>query len=51
MVAAIAQNIKSIEKLIKNGADPYRCPLSLSTKPVVESTEQTIFGNKTMIRK
>jgi ankyrin repeat protein len=37
MVAAIAKNIKAIEKLIKNGADIYRCPLTTKSKPVSEA--------------
>lgn len=32
MVAAISKNIKAIEKLIKNGADPYCCPLTTKSK-------------------
>ena len=51
MVAAITHNIKAIEKLIKNGADIYCCPLTICSKPISESIEKSIFGNKTMITK
>jgi hypothetical protein len=37
MVATISKNIKGVEKLIKNGADPYRCPLVFNSKTVSES--------------
>lgn len=51
MVATITKNIKAVEKLIKNGGDIYCCPLTLKTKSVTESVEQTKFGNKLMIKK
>ena len=34
MVAAIAKNIKAIEKLIKNGADLHCCPLTTKSKVI-----------------
>lgn len=51
MVAAIAKNIKAIEKLIKNGADIYCCPLTTTSKNITELIEKSKYGNKTMIRK
>lgn len=51
MVAAIAKNLRGVEKLLKNGADPYCCPLTFNLKAVSWSTEETKYGNKTMIRK
>jgi ankyrin repeat protein len=51
MVAAIAKNLRGVEKLLKNGADPYCCPLTFNLKAVSSSTEETKYGNKTMIRK
>jgi hypothetical protein len=51
MVAAIARNTKAVEKLIKNGADIHCCPLTVSTKAVTESVEESKFGGKSMIRK
>jgi len=36
MVALVAGNIKGVEKLIKNGADINRCPLTVNIKVVNE---------------
>lgn len=32
MIATISKNTKAMEKLVKNGSDPYICPLTISTK-------------------
>jgi hypothetical protein len=37
MVAAIAKNIKAMEKLVKNGADPSICPLTINLRAVKSS--------------
>lgn len=34
MVAVISKNIKAMEKLIKNGASPSICPLTMNAKSV-----------------
>ena len=51
MIAVITKNIKGAEKLIKSGADLHCCPLTICSKVINETTEQTIFNNKTMIKK
>jgi hypothetical protein len=51
MVAVIAKNMKAAEKLIKNGADPYCCPLTLTLKSVNEAVEESKYGNKVIIKK
>jgi ankyrin repeat protein len=37
MIAAISKNIKAMEKLVKNGGDPFLCPLTVNLKAVKSS--------------
>lgn len=39
MVAVISKNVKAMEKLIKNGASPSICPLTVNAKNVKISIE------------
>ena len=43
MAATIIPNQKSIEKLIKNGADLYICPLNFSKNPIKEKIDPTKY--------
>jgi ankyrin repeat protein len=37
MIAAITKNTKAMEKLVKNGGDPFICPLTVNVKSVKSS--------------
>lgn len=51
MIAAISKNIKAMEKLVKNGADPSICPLTLNLKPLKSSMDESKYGAKVMFKK
>ena len=52
MTACLAGNTRGMDKLIKNGADPHCCPLTLNTKIVSQlQQQQNNYGSKVMIRK
>lgn len=51
MVAVIAKNINAMEKLMKNGADPSLCPVTVNLSNVRETVEQSKYGNKVMFKK
>jgi ankyrin repeat protein len=51
MIAAITKNTKAMEKLVKNGADASICPLTLNSKIVKTSIEESKYGGKVMFKK
>lgn len=50
MVAAISKNSKAMEKLVKNGASPSICPLTINMKSVKTSIDKSKYGGKTMFK-
>lgn len=50
MVAAISKNSKAMEKLVKNGANPSICPLTINLKPAKTSIDKSKYGGKTMFK-
>lgn len=51
MIATISKNTRAMEKLVKNGADPSICPLTLNLKPLKSSMDESKYGAKVMFKK